>query len=112
MYTLTATDKITSCTAIDSVKIIVISKLFIPNAFTPNGDGLNDTWNIPAMILYPDAVVTIFNRYGQAIYNSKNYISHPWDGTYKGKQQPGGSYIYIIKFSSDNTEKGTVTIVR
>jgi gliding motility-associated-like protein len=90
----------------------VISKLFIPNAFSPNGDGLNDTWNIPAMILYPDAVVTIFNRYGEIIYETKNYISKPWNGSYRGKQQSNGTYVYVIKFATDKYEKGTVTIVR
>ncbi len=111
-YTITATDNSTRCTASDSAKVIVISKLFIPNAFSPNGDGINDTWNIPAMILYPEASVLIFNRYGQVIYQTKNYIAKPWNGSYKGKQQPGGTYVYVIKFAAGNTEKGTITIVR
>jgi len=111
-YTLRATDNNTNCYTEDSVKIIVISKLFIPNAFSPNGDGLNDTWNIPAMILYPDATVTVFNRYGEIIYETKNYISKPWNGSYRGKQQPNDTYVYVIKFASDKFEKGTVTIVR
>ena len=64
------------------------------------------------MILYPEATVTIFNRYGEIVYDTKGYISKPWDGRYKGKSQPTGSYIYIIKFTGDKVEKGTVTIVR
>lgn len=111
-YTLKATDNTTNCFAVDSVKIIVISKLFIPNAFSPNGDGLNDTWNIPAMVLYPDATVTIFNRYGEIIYETKNYISNPWNGTYRGIQQPNGTYVYVIRFTADKYEKGTINIVR
>jgi gliding motility-associated-like protein len=111
-YTLRATDNNTNCFTEDSVKIIVISKLFIPNAFSPNGDGLNDTWKIPAMVLYPDATVSIFNRYGEIIYETKNYISNPWNGSYRGKQQPNGTYVYIIRFAADKYEKGTVTIVR
>ena len=111
-YAIKATDKITNCSATDSVKISVISKLFIPNAFTPNGDGLNDVWNIPGMALYPNASVLIFNRYGEVIYETKNYTSKPWDGTYKGKKQPGGTYVYLITFDLDKIEKGTVTIIR
>lgn len=111
-YAITATDNSNGCTSTDSVKITVISKLFIPNAFTPNNDGKHDTWNIPAMALYPDATVTIFNRYGEKIYETKNYISNAWDGKYRGKEQPVGSYIYIIQFTTDTMEKGIVTIVR
>lgn len=111
-YAIKATDKITNCSATDSVKVAVISKLFIPNAFTPNGDGTNDKWLIPGMALYPDATMLIFNRYGEVIYQTKNYISKPWDGTYKGRQQPSGSYVYLIRFDQDKTEKGIVTIFR
>ena len=111
-YAIKATDKITNCSATDSVSVFVISKLFIPNAFTPNGDGTNDRWVIPGMALYPNATMVIFNRYGEVIYETKNYISKPWDGTYKGKQQPTGSYVYFIKFDPDKTEKGIVTIFR
>jgi gliding motility-associated-like protein len=111
-YAVTATDNINGCTSTDSVKITVISKLFIPNAFTPNNDGRNDKWAIPAMALYPDATVAVFNRYGEKIFESDNYVSNPWDGTFKGKAQPMGSYVYIIRFSADKSEKGIVTIVR
>ena len=111
-FALTATDNLNGCASTDSVKITVISKLYIPNAFTPNNDGKNDKWNIPAMALYPDATVSVFNRFGEKVFETTNYISHAWDGTWKGKAQPMGSYIYIIRFNADRTEKGTVTIVR
>lgn len=111
-YFLTATNTGTGCSSTDSVKITVISKLYIPNAFTPNHDGKNDKWNIPGMALYPEAVVTVFNRFGEKIFETKGYSSNPWDGTYKGKEQPMGSYIYTIRLSADKTEKGIVTIVR
>jgi gliding motility-associated-like protein len=54
----------------------------------------------------------VFNRYGEKVYETKNYISNAWDGKYKGKEQPMGSYIYIIQFTPETMEKGIVTIVR
>ncbi len=112
IYAITAIDKINNCTSTDSVKVTVISKLFIPNAFTPNGDGKNDKWNIPAMVLYPEATVMIFNRFGEKVYETKTYTTNPWDGTFKSKKQPSGSYVYLIKLTPDKIEKGIVTIVR
>jgi gliding motility-associated-like protein len=102
------------CAASDDVMVSVISKLFIANTFSPNGDGNNDVWKIPGMALYPNGVVIIFNRYGQKIFESANYASHPWDGSYRGQQQPGGSYIYLIKLNDTKNQilQGTVTIIR
>jgi gliding motility-associated-like protein len=111
-YALTVTDNTNGCTSTDSVKVSVISKLYIPNTFTPNNDGKNDRWNIAALVLYPEAVVSIFNRYGEKIFETNNYALNAWDGTYKGKNQPMGSYIYIIQFAPGKIEKGLVTIVR
>jgi gliding motility-associated-like protein len=66
------------------------------------------------MALYPDAVVSIFNRYGEKIFETANYITHPWDGTYKNKKQPTGAYIYLIKLNDVKNQiiKGAITIIR
>lgn len=113
LYKITATDKLAGCEATDSVWVKIASTIYIPNAFTPNSDGKNDLWRIPALDAYPDCVVMIFNRYGQKIFESKGY-SRPWDGTFKGSAQPMGSYIYLIQPGEPGTEvlKGTVTIIR
>jgi gliding motility-associated-like protein len=113
-YMLVVRDPITLCSGSDSVMISVISKLFIPNAFTPNGDGKNDRWGIPGMALYPDGLVTIYNRYGQVVYESKAYQNRPWDGSFKGAAVPNGGYVYIIQLNNDNKEiiKGTVLVIR
>jgi gliding motility-associated-like protein len=113
-YLLKAEDVNTFCNASDSVIVNIITTLFIPNGFTPNADGKNDVWNIPGMALYPDAVVSIFNRYGEKIYETANYITHPWDGTYKNKKQPTGSYIYLIKLNDVKNQiiKGAITIIQ
>ena len=67
----------------------------IPNAFSPNGDGINDTWIIDYLNSYPGVTVQVFNRYGQAVYRSVGY-SRPWDGTYNNQPLPVGTYYYVI----------------
>jgi gliding motility-associated-like protein len=113
MYVLTATDKIAGCQASDSLWVKIASTIFVPNAFTPNGDGRNDDWKIPALEAYPNCKVSIFNRYGQRIFESKGY-NRPWDGNFKGSAQPMGAYIYLIHPGEANMEilKGTITIIR
>ena len=113
-YTLKVSDNISHCFAEDDVTINVISKLFIPNAFTPNNDGKNDRWQIPGLALYRDAVVTVFNRYGQMIFQGKEYANNPWDGSFKGTGQVNGTYVYLINLNDDKNQvlKGTVMIIR
>ncbi|HWD87787.1 MAG TPA: gliding motility-associated C-terminal domain-containing protein [Mucilaginibacter sp.] len=83
----------------------------IPNAFTPNGDGVNDTWNIAGLSLDATALVQIFDRYGQQVYESKGY-SKPWDGRSKGKQLPSGTYYYLIKAKNNTlTYSGYVAVL-
>jgi gliding motility-associated-like protein len=113
-YTIQAVDKISKCMGTDQVVISPITGLFIPSAFTPNGDSKNDKWDIPGLALYPDARVTIFNRAGQVIFDGKNYSSNPWDGTSKNTKQPGAVYVYMIRLNdpANRLLKGTVTIIR
>ncbi|MFT3910760.1 MAG: PKD domain-containing protein [Ferruginibacter sp.] len=113
VYTITATNNTTHCVNSDSVSVKVITGIFIPTAFTPNFDNLNDAWNIPALEAYPNSDVSVYNRFGQMIFHSKGY-SKPWDGTYKGMPQSSGTYIYIINAGDSKIGllKGTVTIVR
>lgn len=113
MYRVTATDRTSGCIATDSMFVKIITTIYVPNAFTPNGDGLNDAWRIPALAGYPNAVVTIFNRYSQKIFESKGYTT-PWDGRFKGQEQPIGAYIYVINPGEPEMKpiKGTVMIIR
>jgi gliding motility-associated-like protein len=66
------------------------------------------------MALYPDGIVTVYNRWGEKIYESKGYVSNPWNGIYKGLLQPHGVYVYIIQLKNGKTQmlKGTVTLIR
>ncbi len=79
----------------DEVFVKVYKNVKVPNAFSPNGDGINDLWMIKGLSSYPDADLQVYNRYGQAIYRSKSYTT-PWNGTYKGTILPVGTYYYVI----------------
>jgi gliding motility-associated-like protein len=81
--------------ASDDVFVRVFKKINIPNAFSPNGDGINDVWNIQALETYPESTTEVFNRYGQPLFRSKGYAK-PWDGNYNGRPLPFGTYYYII----------------
>jgi gliding motility-associated-like protein len=104
------------CVASDSMQIIVEnqSKPFIPNSFTPNGDGNNDVFEI-----YGENIKTVklrvFNRWGELVYESTNQFKG-WDGTYKGVLQNPGVYTYdaeIIFLDDTQVEKhGSVTLIR
>lgn len=94
-YTLqvTSTD---GCLAEDKVIVMVYPYLKIPNAFSPNGDNINDIWRIDNIGEYPEARVQVFNRYGQEVFFSKGYRT-PWDGTFNGKPLSPATYYYIIE---------------
>lgn len=86
-------------------------KTLIPNAFSPNGDGVNDTWEIHGIKNNPDVVVEIYDRWGELIFYSKGY-STPWDGTYKNTPLNEGTYAYVVKSSNDLIFKGAILLVR
>lgn len=86
-------------TASDNVFIRVYKKITIPNVFSPNNDGINDTWRIQKLETYPDAVLSVFNRYGQLVYRNTGYAKE-WDGRYNGNPLPVGTYYYVIDLKS------------
>jgi len=95
-----------------SLSPVSACEIVIPDAFTPNGDGVNDIWNITALQGYPGCTVTILNRYGVVVYNSNGYPK-AWDGTYNGKALPVGTYYYIIDLKNGRKKlAGSVTILR
>ena len=89
--------------------------LFIPSVFTPNGDGINDTWQIDGMDLYPNPQIRVFNRWGQIVFESSNQQYIPWDGTSDsdGTDQEIATYYYVIDLNVDKKNyNGSVTIKR
>jgi len=112
-YTLDVIDD-NNCEASDKITITVSgrSKILVPNAFSPNGDGVNDTWIITNLSVYPGATVDVYNRYGQAVFHSEN-ANKAWDGTYNGKALPVGTYYYIIDLKNNEKKTaGSVTIFK
>lgn len=111
-YTVWVSDE-NACS--DSVHVFVDNYIIIPDFFTPNADGYNDTWEIPGLFKYPKADIMVFDRYGKMVAKYKASES-PWDGTYLGNPLPSDTYWYIIKLNSDQpinqTYKGSVTIKR
>ncbi len=110
LYYLTATND--CATVSDTVLVKVYNGIYIPNAFTPNGDGKNDTWNITTLQAYPKFQLYIYNRFGQMVFEG-NASKPDWDGTFKGIAQPTGAYIYKINLQNDSPIiKGTVLLLR
>ena len=87
----------------------------IPNAISPNGDGKNDVWKLEFLkLLYPNAEVDIFSRWGEQLFSSKGY-SEPWDGTFKGQLLPVGTYYYVINLNDSSIPeplKGGILLIR
>jgi len=105
------------CYERDSVKITVQPGFTIPSGISPNGDGINDKWNLPYLKQYPDARVSIFNRWGIIVWEkNKEYNSAPFEGKNKdGKELPLGTYYYLIEFNDNGvtpSSSGSITIVR
>ncbi len=112
LYILTANANNGCGSSSDSVFIKVYNDVFIANAFTPNGDAKNDTWNIPALNAYPDFKLFVYNRYGQLVFVN-SFPNKPWDGRFKGNLLPIGAYVYLVSFDGGRQVlKGTVMIVR
>ncbi|MGL4597428.1 MAG: gliding motility-associated C-terminal domain-containing protein [Bacteroidia bacterium] len=72
------------------------NELFFPSSFSPNGDGEDDVWEIQNIGLYPDAVIKIYNRWGELMFESDKFVKG-WDGRNKGKPVEIGVYYYTVK---------------
>ena len=109
-YIVTLTDRLTGCSASASIQINKLEPVVIPSAFTPNGDGENDTWVIPGLETYRKASLKVFNRWGQLVYETSGSYDHSWDGG----DLPIGTYYYIIELNVPGREplKGDVTLLR
>jgi len=87
---------------------------YMPNAFTPNGDGINDCYGLKNWVYIKKLQFYIFNRYGEQVFATASPFKC-WDGTYKGKQALAGTYVYYIKAETDcgtEEQKGTFLLVR
>ena len=104
------------CSASDTISIAGCGiELWFPNVFTPNNDGLNEVFRPVAQGIITSYQITIFNRWGQKLYESNDPIAG-WDGTFEGNRCPDGAYFFIAEYSVDNpkqrTTRGSVTLLR
>lgn len=115
-YTLTASAEV-GCATTDTLHLKVIKgpEIYVPTAFTPNGDGRNDKFKIIPVGITEISFFKIMNRWGQVIYSSKN-ASSGWDGTINGTPQPAGTYVWMVagKTMDNRTmqKQGTVVLIR
>jgi len=95
------------------VEIKVLPALTVPNAFSPNGDGINDTWDIKGISSYNGVKLTIYNRYGSIVFFSNSYKA-PWKGNNNNDDSlPVGVYYYVIQFIGSSKQlNGSVTLLR
>jgi gliding motility-associated-like protein len=112
-YTVTvvSTD---GCIGIDSMTVLPLPDIEFPNGITPNGDGKNDVWIIDEISQFPDAVVEVYNRWGQMLFRSVGYVDQ-WDGTYNNEPLPVGTYYYVIELNHvlyPDAITGPITILR
>jgi len=83
------------------------------NSFSPNGDGIRDTWSISGWTYFPDFRLYIYNRWGQLVHKQTKEF-YPWDGKHLGIDLPIGAYYFIFYYSEDDkdVEKGSIVIMR
>ncbi len=113
-YFLTATNGI--CEIVDEMTVNVISELVIPDVFSPNGDGINDTWEILGTDNFQEVYVVVYDRSGQKVFEAVNYNPLKfWDGTFRGKALPTSTYFFIITLDRGTPNsimlKGSITII-
>ncbi len=118
-YTIQVLNASTCTECTDVVVITVIPELNIPNTFTPNGDGVNDVWQINGLDRFDDCELWIYTRWGQRIFHQTGYESgEEWNGTNNGLSLPPATYYYVIDIKKKDAEgkpkkyAGSITIVK
>jgi gliding motility-associated-like protein len=117
VYSLQVTDGY-GCVGEDSISIsdsACKEYFYIPNAFTPNGDGKNDIFKPAFAGAVTEYNFIVYNRWGQKIFSSNN-VADGWDGTVNGQPQPSGTYVWFCSYQlyqrTSMTQKGTVVLIR
>jgi gliding motility-associated-like protein len=96
------------------------SNIFVPNTFSPNGDGSNDVFYPRGSGVFKILNLKVFNRWGEVVFDKSNFNANDaatgWDGTYKGKQLAADVFIYMLQVVCDNnstlTFKGNIALLR
>ena len=112
--TYTLSGGVGGCADSDQVTVTVRPPIRIPNAFTPNNDGRDDTWQIEFIEQFPDNTVNVFNRWGNRIFSANNYSrANEWRGDINGQPAPVGTYYYVVvtKGPLGRSYSGSITIL-
>jgi gliding motility-associated-like protein len=115
LYTLKVVSQ-DGCRASASEDVHVFYDLLMPGAFTPNGDGRNDLFRVPPSVPVTIVRFFVYNRWGVRIFATTS-SGEGWDGSWNGKPQPAGVYVWMIEYADpilkkNVTRKGTVVLVR
>ena len=114
-YTLTVSSAVGCGTVVSKALIKVYNDIYIPNSFTPNGDGINDEFKIFAADGYSFHKFVIYNRWGTLVFSAKD-VNDSWKGLWNGEPQPPGAYVYYLEIKKSNgkklVKKGTITLLR
>ena len=104
-----------SCEYSDLVLVVVGTQIDVPNAFSPNGDNINDVWDITGLSSYTRSILTLYDRWGQQVLRSSAY-PQPWDGSFNGQTVPAGTYYYVIELNEPGVNleplTGNVAVIR
>lgn len=110
IFLLTATMGI--CGHASDTVTIVMKDLFVPQGFSPNGDGVNDTFEVTGMSAFPGSRFEVFNRWGQLVYASDSYTNE-WDGrSSNGETLPDDTYFHVLNLTDGTTYNGYIVIKR
>lgn len=111
---ITITDTICNVSYVDTFTVNIKSitkKTFVPNSFTPNGDGINDKFAMSGESCTGGEYMRIYNRWGQLIFETEDPFNTFWDGTYNGSPAQQGVYTYILKVGED-VRRNFITLIR
>lgn len=101
------------CSATATVAVLVYDRLYIPTAFSPNGDRQNDVWKVENIETFPACEVLIYSRWGELVYRCVGPTGDPWDGTYQQTPVEAGVYTYLIRPAPDQPVlRGNITVLR
>ncbi|NCI46451.1 T9SS type B sorting domain-containing protein [Sediminibacterium soli] len=102
------------CTLLRPVNVKILDpSIDAPNIFSPNGDGINDTWRIPKLAYYPECIVEVYDRSGKTLFRSLPGYPATWDGTYNKQKLPVATYYYRIRLNSELPfVSGSISLIR
>ena len=113
VFTLIATEN--NCVLTDNLTITILEDLSIPNMFSPNDDGINDSWIIKGIEKYPNNRIVIYDRWGQEVFKTSSYNSEKaWTGKVKNNIVTEGVFYFVLELNDEEKKqyKGSITVIR